>query len=264
MNSRPRGIKMRRRAEGWTSSPPLWQPLRDMTQRQPITALPPSSPPVRQSTALWAAAAGWAGYLAVVALFLSGKADGIDRAAVRVLRHDGWLWSAGTAHMREAMRDLTALGGTLLLVLVTAAVALVLVALRRRREALALALAAAGAPIFNSVIKAVIDRPRPDVASRLTEVTSASFPSGHSFNSAAIYLCIALTFAALSTLPRARHTLIIGALVLSAAIATSRIWLGVHYPTDVMAGWMGGVGWAFTAAALANWANSTDRRPTEG
>jgi undecaprenyl-diphosphatase len=145
---------------------PLWQPLRHMTQPQTITALLPSSPPVRQRTALWAAAIGWTGYLAVVALFLSGKADGIDRPVVRVLRHDGWLWTDGTAHMREAMRDLTALGGTLLLVLVTAAVALVLVALRRRREALALALAAAGAPIFNSVIKAVIDRPRPDVASR--------------------------------------------------------------------------------------------------
>jgi undecaprenyl-diphosphatase len=247
--------------EGWTGMRALWQFPFHMIHPQPIAALPPSSPPVRQRTALWAAAIGWAGYLAVVALFLSGKADRIDQAVVSVLRHDGWLWTAGSGHMREAMRDLTALGGTLLLVLVTAGVALVLVALRRRREALALALAAMGAPIFNSVMKAVIARPRPDVATRLTEVTSASFPSGHSFNSAAIYISIALTFAALSPHPRARHTLIIGALFLSAAIATSRIWLGVHYPTDVIAGWMGGVGWAFTAAALASWVSRADRFP---
>jgi undecaprenyl-diphosphatase len=88
------------------------------------------------------------------------------------------------------------------------------------------------------------------IVPHLTEAGGQSFPSGHSFNSAVVYIAIALAFAAMSPRRSVRWTLIISAVVLSIAIALSRVWLGVHFPTDVAAGWLGGAGWAFLASAL--------------
>jgi undecaprenyl-diphosphatase len=107
-----------------------------------------------------------------------------------------------------------------------------------------------GGWLVNSVVKLAVGRPRPMIVPHLTEAGGQSFPSGHSFNSAVIYIAIALAFAAMSPRRSVRWTLIISAMVLSIAIAVSRVWLGVHFPTDVAAGWLGGAGWAFLASAL--------------
>ena len=77
-----------------------------------------------------------------------------------------------------------------------------------------------------------------------------SFPSGHSFNSAVVFIAIALAFAAMSPRQSVRLTLIGSAVVLTLLVAISRVWLGVHFPSDVAAGWLGGAAWAFTASAL--------------
>jgi len=88
------------------------------------------------------------------------------------------------------------------------------------------------------------------IVPHLTEAGGASFPSGHSFNAALVYVALALAFAALSARRVVRWGLIGGALALSMAIALSRVWLGVHFPSDAVAGWCAGAAWAFTAAAL--------------
>jgi undecaprenyl-diphosphatase len=82
------------------------------------------------------------------------------------------------------------------------------------------------------------------------EAGGESFPSGHSFNAAVVYIAMALAFASLSARHSVRYTLIGAAMVISAMIAWSRVLLGVHFPSDVTAGWLGGAGWAFLAAAL--------------
>jgi len=82
------------------------------------------------------------------------------------------------------------------------------------------------------------------------DVTGNSFPSGHSFNGAVVYIAMALAFAAISRRETVRATLIAGALAVSLIVAWSRVWLGVHWPSDVIAGWLGGAGWAFLASAL--------------
>jgi undecaprenyl-diphosphatase len=84
----------------------------------------------------------------------------------------------------------------------------------------------------------------------LAEAGGNSFPSGHSFASAMIYIGMALAFASMSKRHSVRYTLVASAMVLSMLIAWSRVMLGVHYPSDVAAGWLGGAGWAFLAAAL--------------
>ena len=96
----------------------------------------------------------------------------------------------------------------------------------------------------------LVGRPRPDLVPHLTEAGGSSFPSGHSFNSAVVYISIALAFAALSPRQSARATVVLAAMALTLLVALSRVWLGVHYPSDAVAGWLGGAGWAFTAAAL--------------
>ncbi|MEL0254122.1 MAG: phosphatase PAP2 family protein, partial [Novosphingobium sp.] len=122
--------------------------------------------------------------------------------------------------------------------------------LRLRREAVLLAATVLGGWLVNSLVKFVVGRPRPMIVPHLTEAGGQSFPSGHSFNSAVVYIAIALAFAAMSPRRSVRWTLVGTAIVLSIAIAISRVWLGGHFPTDVAAGWLGGAGWAFLASAL--------------
>jgi undecaprenyl-diphosphatase len=108
----------------------------------------------------------------------------------------------------------------------------------------------AGGWLVNSAIKALVGRPRPEIVPHLTEAGGASFPSGHSFNSAVVFIAIALAFATLSSRQPVRLTIIGSAILLSLLVAGSRVWLGVHFPSDVVAGWLGGAGWAFLAAAM--------------
>jgi undecaprenyl-diphosphatase len=101
-----------------------------------------------------------------------------------------------------------------------------------------------------AIVKGLVGRPRPEIVPHLTEAGGASFPSGHAFNSAVVYIAIALASATLSARKSVRLTIIGAAIVLSLFIAWTRVWLGVHFPSDVIAGWLGGAGWAFLAAGL--------------
>ena len=199
--------------------------------------------------ALGVAALCWAGFLMVVWAVSTGHAAGIDQAGLLFWR-DPDLNPRGSVRLAESVRDVTALGGTLLrnLFAIMAVVALLFV--RLRRQAALLFLSVALAWIVNSGIKGLVGRPRPEIVPHLMEAGGNSFPSGHSFNSAVVYISIALAFAAISSREAVRITIIATAVILSMAIAWSRVWLGVHWPTDVLAGWLGGAGWAFLASAL--------------
>ncbi|RJF90478.1 phosphatase PAP2 family protein [Sphingomonas cavernae] len=99
------------------------------------------------------------------------------------------------------------------------------------------------------VLKALFHRPRPEIVERLTDVDATwSLPSGHAANSAAVYGAMALIATVLWWRKRQRHAIwtVTGLLVL--VIGLSRIWLGVHWPSDVVAGWLVGAGWALLLA----------------
>ncbi len=186
----------------------------------------------------------------VVLLVMTGRGDAMDSAGLLFWRRGADLVPAGPQWLLEAVRDLTALGGVLLRNLILIGVLAALLFLRLKREAVLLTATVMGGWLVNSLVKLAVGRPRPMIVPHLTEAGGQSFPSGHSFNSAVVFIAIALAFAAMSARRSVRWTLIISAMILSVAIAVSRVWLGVHFPTDVAAGWLGGAGWAFLASAL--------------
>lgn len=200
--------------------------------------------------ALIAAAVCWAGFVIMVVLVERGATGGFDRAGLLLWRHAPDLAPRGPAWLLEGVRDLTALGGVLLRNLIVIGAVTALLFVRLRREAALLGLTVVSGWVVDSLIKHFVGRPRPTIVPHLTEAAGTSFPSGHSFNSACAYIAIALAFAALTPRRSVRWTLIGVAVALTLLIALSRVWLGVHWPSDVTAGWLGGAAWAFTASAL--------------
>jgi undecaprenyl-diphosphatase len=192
----------------------------------------------------------WAAVAAVTVLVASGRAAPVDAVGLLFWRASPELAPAGPPLLIEMVRDLTSLGGVLLRNILALAAVIALLFLRLRREAVLLVITVAGGWLVNTLLKAAVGRARPEIVPHLTDAGGASFPSGHSFNSAVVFIAIALAFATLSARQPVRLTIIGAAVALSLAVAWSRVWLGVHFPTDVLAGWMGGAGWAFLAAAL--------------
>ncbi|HYD85123.1 MAG TPA: phosphatase PAP2 family protein, partial [Opitutus sp.] len=104
--------------------------------------------------------------------------------------------------------------------------------------------ASTGGLVLNNVLKAIFGRERPDETLHLVEIDSLSFPSGHAMLSATIYLTLAVLLTRLADRRREKSYLLGAALLLSFAVGLSRVYLGVHYPTDVIAGWAAGIAWA--------------------
>lgn len=192
----------------------------------------------------------WIGFALVAWLVHSGRSAPIDTAGLTVWRSGSELRPAGPPWLLEAVRDLTALGGVTLRAIFTIAALAALLFLRMRREAVLLLATLASGLLVELGLKLLVGRPRPQIVPHLTEAGGMSFPSGHSFNSALGFIAVALAFATFSAERSVRWTIVGAAVAMSLVVAWSRVWLGVHFPTDVIAGWLGGAGWAFLAAAL--------------
>jgi undecaprenyl-diphosphatase len=157
----------------------------------------------------------------------------------------------GPEWLQGAMRDLTALGSGTVLVLFVLAVAGALLARRQYHALVLLLVSALGGMLLNMLLKPVFGRPRPDIALRLTEVRSLSFPSGHAMGSAIIYMTLAALLSRLVQ-TRALKVYFLGlAVLLTFLVGASRVYLGVHYPTDVLAGWAVGLAWALLCWTIA-------------
>ncbi|WP_239805692.1 phosphatase PAP2 family protein [Croceicoccus hydrothermalis] len=191
----------------------------------------------------------WAGFAVVVWAVLAGHTAQFDTVLLRLPRMaDGAARGPGWGH--EMMRDVTALGGVLLRnFFALIGVGIAAFVLRWRGIAVWLFVTVASGWLVNSVMKYAFARPRPELVPHLAEADGPAFPSGHSFNGAVVYVALALAFAPCVVRASARHALIGAAMVLAALIAMSRIGLGVHWPSDALAGWLGGTGWAVLCAA---------------
>lgn len=157
----------------------------------------------------------------------------------------------GPAWLLKAARDVTALGGGPVLTLVTLLAVGYLLARGRKGSALILAMAVSSGAWLNDALKHAIARERPDIVPHLVEVSSASFPSAHAMNSAVLFLTMAMLLRLDERRASARSYLLGAALLLCFLIGATRIYLGVHWPSDVLAGWSLGTAWAGAWAAAA-------------
>ena len=191
---------------------------------------------------------------------MEGDSFAFDRMILQGLRSpaDNAL-PIGPRWLRGAMVDLTALGGVTVLTLVTALIAGYLVASRKVATAAFLVTAIAGGAMLSVVLKSMVGRSRPDLVAHLVDVHSTSFPSGHAMNSAVTYLTLGALLARAETGRHVRIYLLAVAIALTLVIGASRVYLGVHWPSDVVAGWCVGAIWA-TLCSLA--ARGLQRRRT--
>ena len=180
------------------------------------------------------------------------------------LRFDRWLLMAmrsagdpgdpvGPLWMEEMFRDFTALGGVGVLSLLTMLSVVYLWLQGMRRVAMFTLLAILGGLLFSTLLKVGFDRPRPDIVTHGALVYTASFPSGHSMLSAVVYLTGAALLATVHQTRRLRIYLIGCAVLTTLLVGISRIYLGVHWPSDVLAGWAAGSAWAAACWLLAHW-----------
>ena len=173
-----------------------------------------------------------------------GAADGSNALDVHVL---DWMVDRRADGLTSVMRAVTMLGGSMVLWPLTIVGVVVLASLRRSWLACYLATVAIGASLLSSTAKAIVGRARPPLDVRLSGAGGSAFPSGHSTQAAATYVALAIVVCAVVVSPKLRRLLwvLVGAIVFG--VGVSRLYLGVHWFSDVIAGWLVGAAWAFGA-----------------
>ncbi|WP_413873194.1 phosphatase PAP2 family protein [Albidovulum sp.] len=198
-----------------------------------------------------AAAAAWA-FVALAEEVMEGGTHAFDTAVLLALRAPGDPSDPlGPPRVEELARDVTALGGVGVLTFVTLAAAGFLWLQARRATAFYLLASVGSGVALSNTAKALFDRPRPDLVPHGSAVYTASFPSGHSMMAAVTWLTLAVLVATTLRQRRLRVYVVALAVTVTVAVGLSRVYLGVHWPTDVLAGWAAGGAWALACAALA-------------
>jgi undecaprenyl-diphosphatase len=194
--------------------------------------------------ALILVSASWA-FIEIADEVTDGSTQEFDEWVLKTLRNaEDYEIPRGPAWLPETVRDITALGGGTVIVLLTLSVAGFLILRKEYKILWLLLFAVIGGALVDTALKELFARERPNVVLQLMTVTSFSFPSGHSMMSMVVYLSLGSLIARLQTRRRIRVYIIALALFFSFIIGISRIYLGVHYPTDVIAGWSIGLAWA--------------------
>ena len=152
-----------------------------------------------------------------------------------------------TAVLTDVVRVLTWAGSAFLLVPLALIACLAFVRAGLRREALAIVLSLGGAMLISDWVKLLVSRPRPPVE-HLQAVTGSSFPSGHATQASAFWFSLVFVLPAAGASPKLTRVAAGLALLIVLAVAASRVYLGVHYPADVIAGVLLGMGWAIFVA----------------
>ena len=153
--------------------------------------------------------------------------------------------------IEDVARDITALGSVTVLAIVTLAVVGYLLIIRKYGATWLVLIATIGCLILSSVLKWLVDRPRPDVVEHLAYVHTASFPSGHSMMSAVVYLTLGSLLARIAPRRRVKLYFLVVALALTFLVGVSRVYMAVHWPSDVLAGWTAGLVWAILCWLVA-------------
>ena len=185
------------------------------------------------------------GFVVLASEVAEGRTKAFDERLLLALRVPGDpATPIGPEWVSESARDMTALGSSLVLLLATLGVAGFL-ALDRRLAAMVFVLGAVSSGwALSFALKAAFERPRPELVPHLMRVYFSSFPSGHSMMSAVVYGTLGALLSSLVTRRRLKFYFLGLAATLAGLVGASRVYLGVHYPTDVLAGWSAGLAWS--------------------
>ena len=209
--------------------------------------------------------------LAVAAVLLGGfgvLADEVSEGST--MAFDNWLVLSlrvpgdpskplGPAWLEETARDITSLGSVVVLGLFVLALVGYLALSGRRLTAGFLAVSVGCGALISTILKIIFDRPRPDIPG-VTRVFSASFPSGHATLSAVVYLTAAIIFANMMDRRAPRVFALAIAAFLTVSIGVTRVYLGVHFPSDVAAGWALGTAWTLLTYLVLRYLEQRDQR----
>jgi undecaprenyl-diphosphatase len=186
-----------------------------------------------------------------------GRTEDFDEWLIVALRAPGNLADPiGPKWVEEMMRDFTAMGSTGVLTLMVLAIAGFLAMTRKGHAALFVLASVGGGVLISQTMKWAYARPRPDLVPHGAEVFTASFPSGHSMMSAVVYLTLGALLARTQADRAVKVYILAIAVLLTALVGVSRVYLGVHWPTDVLAGWALGGLWALICLLVMVWLQS--------
>lgn len=191
---------------------------------------------------------------------LEGESREFDEWILQALRSPGDSGDPiGPWWLETAFVDITALGGNTVVILMTLVALGYLVIDGKRAAALLVLASVAGGIALSSALKIGFDRPRPDLVAHMVEVHTLSFPSGHAMVSAVTYLTLGALLAQIQVRGGLKAYVLAVAVMLTLLIGLSRVYLGVHWPTDVVAGWCAGTAWAIGCWVIATWLQGEGR-----
>ncbi len=192
-------------------------------------------------------------FIAIADSVMEGHTQKFDERILLAFRHPGDHKPLGPPAVLDAARDITALGGAAVLGLLTAITVGFLVLDGKYRMALFVCGSVFSGLAASLILKDSFHRPRPDIVPHEAYFSTASFPSGHSMLSALTYLTLGALLARSHERKRLKVYFLVLAALLSFLVGVSRIYLGVHWPTDVLAGWTAGAVWAILWWFAARW-----------
>ena len=182
---------------------------------------------------------------------MEGATTAFDNRIILALRNANNLANPiGPAWLQSMARDITALGSVVVLWIILLAVVGYLFLSGKKISAWLMLAAVLGGTAINSLLKLGFARPRPDLFIQSTKLVTASFPSGHAALSAITYLTLAALLARTTASRPVRSYFMAIGILLTLSVGFSRVYLGVHYPTDVLAGWCIGSAWALGCWAI--------------
>jgi undecaprenyl-diphosphatase len=196
-------------------------------------------------------------FLKLISEMREGETRSADQAILLALRDPNDLSNPiGPDWVETMCRDITSLGSPAVLTLITIAAVSYLWIDGKRATALFAALSIVGGAIVVSLLKFGFARPRPELVSHLVNVNSFSFPSGHAAMAAVTYLTLGALLARVQKRPLMKLYVLAVASILVLLVGFTRVYLGVHWPTDVLAGWCIGTAWAIGCWLAATWLQS--------